>query len=141
MLQLKKNLQGVVWKDLTHLYKITDLGERTILQLQHAFANSTHVAFVYDKEQVVAAGRAISDGVYYAGVFDIAVLPEYQGCGVGRRIMDTLIKDLEGQFIMLTTTVGKEPFYQKLGFRKHKTAMAIYPQHKQQSAKIYLEDD
>lgn len=139
MYRFVENLDNVCWEQLCDLYEKTDLGERKAAELQHAFCQSSHVVVVYQEQKIVGGGRAISDGVYYAGIFDIAVLPEHQGHGLGREIMNRLLAKLEKQFIVLTTTVGKEPFYSKLGFRKHKTAMAIYPQHKQKSAAIYLE--
>lgn len=139
MYRFVENLDNVSWEQLCDLYEKTDLGERKTTELQRAFCQSSHVVVVYQEQKIVGGGRAISDGVYYAGIFDIAVLPEYQGHGLGRKIMERLLAKLEKQFIVLTTTVGKEPFYSKLGFRKHKTAMAIYPQHKQKSADIYLE--
>ena len=140
MFRFAENLENVPWEQLCDLYGKTDLGQRNAAELQHAFTQSSHVVVVYQEQQVIASGRAISDSVYYAGIFDIAVLPEYQGQGLGREIMQRLLAKLENQFVVLTTTVGKEPFYSKLGFRKHKTAMAIYPAHKQKSAEIYLEN-
>ncbi|BBM87870.1 GNAT family N-acetyltransferase [Candidatus Uabimicrobium amorphum] len=140
MYRFAEDLESVPWEELCDLYEKTDLGQRNPTELQQAFSQSSHVVLVYQDAQIVGGGRAISDGVYYSGIFDIAVLPEHQGKGLGREIMNRLLAKLNKQFIVLTTTVGKEEFYGKLGFRKHKTAMAIYPAHKQKSAKLYLED-
>jgi len=43
-----------------------------------------------DDGLLVGAGRAITDWVNYALMLDIVVLPEYQGKGIGKRIMKYL---------------------------------------------------
>ncbi|WP_372371497.1 GNAT family N-acetyltransferase [Candidatus Uabimicrobium sp. HlEnr_7] len=141
MCRFSDKIQNVNWQQLCVIYEITGLNMRKPQELEQAFQNSQYTILVYDKEKIIGAGRAISDGVYYAGIFDIAVLPDYQERGIGKEIMNYLLKQLDGQFIILTTTIGKEGFYRKLEFKKHKTAMAIYPPHKQTSAKIYLEKE
>jgi len=63
----------------------------------------------------------------YGIVFDVAVLPEYQKKGIGKGLMNVLLKGEEHMPIHLTSTFGNEDFYKKLGFKKHKTAYAKYP--------------
>src|SRR5262249_52791313 len=41
--------------------------------------------------RLVAMARALSDGVYKAMVFDVIVLPELQGEGLGRKVMEMLL--------------------------------------------------
>jgi ribosomal protein S18 acetylase RimI-like enzyme len=61
-----------------------------------------------------------------AAVYDVAVLPSYQGEGIGRRIIDNLVESLPGCNFILYAAPGKEFFYQKLNFRRMKTAMALF---------------
>ncbi len=49
--------------------------------------------------------------------------------------MNELMKGNEHICIYVTSTFGNEPFYSKLGFKKHKTAYAKYPYESE-----YLED-
>jgi len=44
-----------------------------------AFENSHTVILAFDDGKLVGFGRAISDGTYQATIYDVAVLPEYQG--------------------------------------------------------------
>lgn len=43
------------------------------------------------RERAVGMGRLVGDGVKYFYVQDVAVLPEYQGRGVGKSIIDRLL--------------------------------------------------
>jgi histone acetyltransferase (RNA polymerase elongator complex component) len=47
--------------------------------------------------------------------------------GFGKRIMKELMARAPGSRFYLTSTFGSEDFYRKLGFKKHKTAFALYP--------------
>lgn len=91
-----------------------------------AFENSHTVVFVFDDNTMIGFGRAISDGAYQAAIYDVAILPEYQGKGIGRRIVDNIVKRLPQCNFILYASPGKETFYEKLNFRKMKTGMALF---------------
>lgn len=54
--------------------------------------NSIYSVVVYLSNTVVGIGRVIGDGGCFFEITDMAVLPEHQGKGVGRKIMQTLVK-------------------------------------------------
>jgi ribosomal protein S18 acetylase RimI-like enzyme len=82
---------------------------------------------VYDSGKLIAAGRALADGVDCAYIADVAVHPNYQGQGLGRQVVSRLVELSRGhRKIILYAAVGKEPFYLKLGFKRMATAMAIF---------------
>lgn len=139
-IQFKYDLSNINWQELADVYEKAPLGKRDVEQLKRAFEKSYKTCVVYDGDIIVGAGRVISDGEYYSNIYDVVILPEYQNKGIGFDLMVKLKEGLEDLFILLTTTLGKEPFYSKLDFRKHKTAMAIYPASKQKNASMYLED-
>ena len=57
----------------------------------------------------------------------MAVLPKYQGVGLGKEIVSKLITLSNGhRKIILYAFPGKESFYKKLGFKRMSTAMAIF---------------
>ena len=71
----------------------------------------------------VALGRAVSDRGYVVYIADVIVIPEYQGNGLGRKIMESLMEQIKasmkpGYRIMITLMAaqGKEKFYNKFGF-------------------------
>ena len=71
--------------------------------------------------------QALADGKDCSYICDIAVHPEYQGIGLGKKIVQSLIEQSHGhKKIILYANSGKEGFYYKLGFKIMKTAMAIF---------------
>jgi GNAT superfamily N-acetyltransferase len=91
-----------------------------------AFENSHTSVFVYNGEQLVGFGRAISDDAYQAAVYDMAVVPEYQGRGIGTAIMKNILECVPHCNVILYAAVGKEGFYKKMGLRRMKTGMALF---------------
>lgn len=69
----------------------------------------------------------LSDGLCHGLIVDVGVLPTHRQRGIGKHIMQALVADVPQLRIYLTSTFGNEPFYEKLGFRKHKTAYALLP--------------
>ena len=119
--------ESVDWDELSNLYRIAPLGEKLPSDLKVSFSNSMFKCFVYDAGKLIAAGRALADGVDASYICDIAIHPEYQGQGLGKGIVLKLV-DFSNSHrkIILYAAPGKEPFYLKLGFKRMKTAMAIF---------------
>lgn len=119
--------ENMDWDELSHLYLIAPLGQKAPNDLKVSFSNSMFKCFVYDSGKLVAAGRALADGVDCSYICDVAVHPDYQGQGLGRQIVSKLVEFSQGhRKIILYAAVGKEPFYLKLGFKRMATAMAIF---------------
>ena len=89
-----------------------------------AFNNSYYIT-AYHQDTLIGFARAISDGHYYTGIYDLIVLPEYQGNGIGRQMMDMLVDKFEGTYIFLTYTEGNRDFYKKCGFEDIDNSMWI----------------
>ena len=121
------DLACVDWNELSTLYRIAPLGEKSAADLEIAFSNSRHACFVHDGATLVGAGRALADGVDCAYLCDVAVHPAYQGIGLGKAIIGHLRDRCAGhRKIILYANPGKEGFYAKLGFARMRTAMAIF---------------
>jgi ribosomal protein S18 acetylase RimI-like enzyme len=93
---------------------------------QKIFEASYAVAFAYDGDQLIGCGRALSDGIYQAALYDVAVLPEYQDKGIGRSLVEAILTRTGQCNVILYASPGKEGFYRKLGFRAMKTGMARF---------------
>jgi len=140
MIKYKTGTDVINWESLVQLYFETDgvvgLGkEKNLKKIKEAFLNTYKVVTVWDGDKIIGAGRMLSDGVCYGWIHDFAVLPDYPKKGIGRNIMSELMHGNESLLIGLTSAFGAEEFYYKLGFKKHKTALAKYP-----GKSIYLED-
>ena len=115
------------WDELSHLYLIAPLGQKSPADLKVSFSNSMFKCFVYAAGKLMAAGRALADGVDCSYICDVAVHPEYQGQGLGKQLVSKLVEfSKDHRKIILYAAVGKEPFYLKLGFKRMATAMAIF---------------
>ena len=121
------SMENVDWEELSRLYLVAPLGDKDPSDLQIAFSNSMFKCFVYDSNRLIAAGRALADGRDCSYICDVAVHPSYQGMGIGRQVVSTLVNlSKDHKKIILYTSPGKEPFYQKLGFKRMATAMGIF---------------
>lgn len=93
-------------------------------QTQAALSNSLYTVAVFENSQAVGMGRLIGDGMYLI-IADIVVNPVYQGKGIGSKIVSMLIEYTTKELpdggrtsIQLISEKGKEPFYEKLGFKR-----------------------
>ena len=93
--------------------------EQTRLAMEHTLFRVS----VYDGERVVAMARMIGDmGLCYY-IKDVVVRPEYQKQGIGRMLIDKLLKYIQEHgvsgtdiFVELCAMPDKIPFYEKFGF-------------------------
>ena len=93
---------------------------------RRAFEASHTAVFIFHDDRMVGFGRAISDGVYQAAIYDVAVVPEFQGGGIGAIIVKEILTRVSGCTVLLYAAPGKEDFYKKFGLRKMKTGMALF---------------
>lgn len=92
-------------------------------QMQQALDNSLYTIVAVENNQSVGMGRLIGDGMYFL-IVDVVVHPVFQKCGIGTDIMNMLLKYVEKKTptggrssVQLVAEKGKEPFYEKLGFK------------------------
>jgi ribosomal protein S18 acetylase RimI-like enzyme len=132
---------SIDWVALSELYRIAPLGEKDPDELKLAFSNSMYKCFVFDGERLIGAGRAVADGIDCSYLCDVAVHPAFQGRGLGRDIVIKLKELSVGhKKIILYANPGKERFYEKLGFRRMLTAMAIFEDEERAIRRGLLED-
>jgi ribosomal protein S18 acetylase RimI-like enzyme len=89
-------------------------------QLGRMLSGSQVVVSAWQGSTMVGFGRATSDGVFRAVLWDVVVAEDQQGQGIGRRIVEGLLASPEvatAERVYLMTTTG-EGFYEKLGFSR-----------------------
>jgi ribosomal protein S18 acetylase RimI-like enzyme len=129
------------WNELSNLYRIAPLGEKDPADLKQVFGNSMFKCFAFDGA-LVGVGRALADGKDCAYICDVAVHPDHQGRGLGQEIITRLKERAAGhKKIILYANPGTEPFYRKLGFRRMRTAMAIFRDEARAIRTGLLDDD
>jgi Acetyltransferases len=124
--RIQRDCDNIDWQAVCRVLQEAGLATNPIELTKKAFENSYCVVFVFEHNLLIGVGRAISDGAYQAALYDIAVLPAYQGQKVGRLIVDEIHKDLQRINIILYARPGKEAFYSKIGYRKMLTGMAKF---------------
>ena len=78
---------------------------------KRAFEASHTTVFIYEGARLIGFGRAISDGQYQGAIYDVAVLPEFQGKGVGKVIIQTILNRLPKCNLILYANPGMQDFY------------------------------
>lgn len=140
--RMQFDCKNVDFAELSRILQIVGMGYHPAEMHRTAFENSAVKIFLWDaNNHLIGFGRAISDGAYQAALYDIAVLPQYQGEGYGKLITEEIIKKLPGIQLMLYAKPGKENFYKKFGFRKMRTAMIWVKNPEDMAAKGFIEND
>ncbi len=88
-------------------------------EVEQANRNSWLTVSAYDEEKLVGFGRVVTDFVLHAMIFDMIILPGYQGQGIGTMILEKLVKKCKDhgiRDIQLFCAKGKRGFYEKNGF-------------------------
>lgn len=83
--------------------------------------NSLYSVCLMHQERIIGCGRIVGDAGIYYYVQDIIVLPEFQGHGGGRMIMDAIMNYLRvhavaNSFIGLMAAKDVKAFYEEYGF-------------------------
>lgn len=136
---IKDNCNDINWNAAYHVLQEVRMASHTLEETRRAFENSYRVIFVFDNDLMVGLGRAISDGSYEAAIYDLAVLPAYQGRKIGNLIMEELHKGLINMNVILFSMPGVESFYKKLGYSKLLTGMAKFKAEARLRSKGFIE--
>ena len=80
-------------------------------RLAQLVRGSLYVVSAWDGDRLVGFARGISDGATNAYISTVAVLPEYQKCGIGRELIQYLIADHDGIQFILHANERAYPFY------------------------------
>jgi len=83
--------------------------------------NSLYAICVIRQGEVIGTGRVIGDGGIYFHLQDVIVDPQFQGKGIGTRIVEMLMGYIAGKagkntMVGLMCAKGVDPLYQKFGF-------------------------
>jgi len=86
--------------------------------LKRMLAGSQASVSAWQGGELIGFGRATSDGLYRAVLWDVVVAESHQGQGLGRRLVETLLQSpalqaVERTYLMTTNSAG---FYGQLGF-------------------------
>ncbi len=114
---------------LQHLFRAAAFWacDRELHDLEVAIANSKPVVTVWDEAHLIGFARATSDGVYRATIWDVVIHPDYQGAGLGRKLVETVlmhphVNRVERVYLM---TTHQQKFYERIGFEENQTTTMV----------------
>lgn len=126
-------------KNCVDIHKLRDLfnatafwaKERSLEDLETAIAYSDPVVTVWDGDRMIGFTRGTSDGVFRGTIWDVVIHPEYQGLGLGRKLVETLISHprmnrVERVYLM---TTHQQSFYERIGFKENQTTTMVLHNH------------
>lgn len=99
--------------------------------LEIALEHSNPIVSAWDGDRTIGFARATSDGIYRAVIWDVVVHPNYQGAGIGRKLVQTilshpLVSRVERVYLM---TTNQQKFYERIGFQPNaSTTLVLYNQ-------------
>ncbi|KRA72842.1 hypothetical protein ASD78_14580 [Lysobacter sp. Root667] len=118
-IELLERFPGV--DDYCRLRAVAGMSPRTREAARLGLPNTLYGVSLLRDGAVVGMGRIIGDGGCFYSVVDIAVVPEWQGRGLGKRILDALDAWLHAHaqpsaFVTLVADGDAKHLYAKYGF-------------------------
>lgn len=125
-------------RQLQDLFQVTAFWaqDRRLEDWEIALANSKPIVTAWDSDRLIGFARATSDGIYRATIWDVVVHPDYQGAGLGRKLVETVlthphVNRVERVYLM---TTHQQQFYERIGFEVNSsTTMVLFNQTISQS--------
>lgn len=97
----------------------------TTEQAERVLLNTSFIVNAICNGKSVGVIRVLTDMLTDAYITDVIVSPDFQGKGLGRKLLNKVVADLEKNSennvklaCSLYTNPGKETFYEKFGFQK-----------------------
>ncbi len=114
---------------------------RRLEDLKVAIANSNPVISVWDQNHLIGFARATSDGVYRATIWDVVIHPHYQGTGLGKKLVETVLShpqvcNVERVYLM---TTHQQSFYEHIGFQVNLTTTMVLQNQRLEPPRVLLE--
>ena len=111
-------------EEYLELRKMVGWVEFPLEQARACVEKAFMILCVRDDDKAIGVVRLLWDGGYIAFLSDVIVDPEYQGQGIGRKLVESCIQRLKSDMkpgykvkLTLNSAKGKELFYEKFGFR------------------------
>ncbi|MGB3545157.1 GNAT family N-acetyltransferase [Rubrivirga sp.] len=118
-LSLRDDLEGLTAARIATLYRRAPLLRKTDNSdaLMAAFEASNLVLTLWERDRLVGLARVLTDGATTSYLCDLAVEPDVQGAGVGKRLIDEIMERCKGTELILRDSNLSSGFYDRLGFQ------------------------
>lgn len=123
---IKTDCDNVNWQEVADLLAFYGLSQLDAEKQKLIFTRSYAVIFLIENDHIVGVGRALSDGICQAAIYNIALAKHLHGQQYGRLIVEHLVEQVKECNIILYTHPQTVKLYQHLGFDLMKTGLAKY---------------
>ena len=105
---------------------------RSQKDIKNMLGHSSLVVSMWNENQMIGFGRATSDAIFRAVLWDVVIAKKYQNKGLGKQIVETMlnnpkISQVEKVYIM---TTNFKSFYSNVGFEMVKKQDLMIFKHK-----------
>lgn len=112
-------------EDYNFLRKSVGGNEIDIAQAQTGINNSIYLITAVHMNKTIGLVRVVGDEGYIAIIVDVIVLPDYQGKGIRKSLMQKSMEFINGNLkggqvllVNLMSAKGRESFYNQFGFNE-----------------------
>ncbi|MEM6326571.1 MAG: GNAT family N-acetyltransferase [Bacteroidota bacterium] len=117
-IEIRDTLDGLTAARIATLYRRAPLLRQTDHpeKLRESFEQSQLVLSAWIGERLVGLARVLTDGYQVSYLCDLAVEPDLQGVGLGKRLIDAVLERVKGTELVLRDSNLSSGFYEHLGF-------------------------
>ncbi|ROS41429.1 GNAT family N-acetyltransferase [Amycolatopsis thermoflava] len=91
-----------------------------------ALDGSVHGVVARGGSGLAGMARLVGDGAMYLLIVDVVVHPDHQGAGLGRRMVERLVRVAGTRRVQLVAAGEVVPFYERLGFTCESSHLMAY---------------
>lgn len=118
--EIREGKEGLTAARIATLYRRAPLlrptGDRAAIE--RMFERSQLVIAAWQGDRLVGIARVLTDGELFALLADLAVEPDVQGLGIGKRLIEEVMNRLQGTELLLRDSDISSGFYERLGFSR-----------------------
>lgn len=120
--------------EFCRLRELAGMSPRGIKSAEKGLPNSLFAITAYYQDQLIGMARVVGDGGLNFSVVDVAVHPEFQGRGIGKKLMSEVMEFLDqnalpGSFVDLIADLPADHLYQKFGFQYLEGSVGMYKRY------------
>ena len=126
-IEIREGLEGLSPQLIRILYRRAPL-HRPVSdpeRLWKMFENASLVVTAWKGGRLVGIARVLTDWVMYSYLCDLAVEPDVQGFGIGKRLMKHVQQQCKGTELVLRSSLGR--FHRHEGLEAVEDAWAVSP--------------
>ena len=126
-LEIREGLGTLTPSRITTLYRRAPLlrAVENSARVWQMFENSSLVLTALHEGRLVGIARVLTDGVLYSYLCDLAVEPDVQRLGVGKRLISEVLERCKGTDLMVRDSDISSTYYAHLGFKRVENAWIL----------------